>query len=62
MSEAKPTDTPDPPQDSQQPLAQIEPVRAAVRLPRRSPVVVYALLGLTIAVFLLQLATEDRAW
>ncbi|MEX2144222.1 MAG: rhomboid family intramembrane serine protease [Anaerolineales bacterium] len=53
-----PDDASDPKQEPQ-PLAQIHPVRAQVRLPQRMPLVVYTLLGLTIAVFLLQMATTD---
>ena len=55
-----PAARPDPDEDPQ-PLAQIEPVRAAVRLPQRAPIVAYALLALTIGVFLLQLSTENSS-
>ena len=61
MSEAtprRPDAAPNPNQEPQ-PLAQINPVRAQVRLPERTPFVVYALLGLTVAVYLLQMATAD---
>jgi rhomboid protease GluP len=59
VSTALPPDARLDPDKDPQPLAQIEPVRAAVRLPQRAPIVAYALLALTIGVFLLQLATED---
>lgn len=55
---AQPDPAPDPDQDPQ-PIAQIEPTRALVRLPKLFPWVTYALLGITLAIFLLQLATED---
>jgi rhomboid protease GluP len=42
-----------------QPLAQIQPQRIAVRMPQRQAFVVYALLGLTILIFLLQMTTES---
>ena len=61
MSEGQPTAAPPDPSQDPQPLAQISPVRAAVRLPQRASFVVYALLGLTIGVFLLQLTTEDSS-
>lgn len=52
---AEPHDSP----AESQPLAQIRPTRAWVRLPERAPIVTYILLGLTVAVFLLQMATQD---
>lgn len=42
-----------------QPLAQIQPLQARVRLPERAPIVTYVLVGLTVFVFLLQMATQD---
>jgi len=59
VSAAPHTDSPPDSTQDPQPLAQIEPVRTAVRLPQRAPIVVYALLGITISVFLLQMATAD---
>ena len=52
---------PDPaqPNEKDQPLSQIQPQRIAVRMPQRQPLVVYALLGITVLVFLLQLLTES---
>jgi rhomboid protease GluP len=55
-------ETPEPASESSeqpQPLAQIQPQRIAVRMPERKPRVVYALLGLTVLIFLLQMATES---
>lgn len=54
----EPASPPDPDQEPQ-PIAQIEPQRVAVRMPQRQPLVVYALLGITVLVFLLQLLTES---
>lgn len=59
MSAANPTDNQPAPDQEPQPLAQIEPVHTAVRLPQRAPVVAYVLLAVTIGVFLLQMATAD---
>lgn len=42
-----------------QPLAQIQPQRISVKLPERQPLVVVALLGITIFVFLLQMLSES---
>jgi rhomboid protease GluP len=42
-----------------QPLAQIQPQRAVVRLPQRAPVVVYTLIGITVLIFALQLITAS---
>lgn len=47
------------PNQEPQPLAQIQPQRAVVKLPQRQPIVVYALLGITVFVFALQLLTES---
>lgn len=55
---SEPAEPHDSPAESQ-PLAQIRPVRAMVRMPERAPIVTYILLGLTVAVFLLQMATQD---
>lgn len=59
MSIASPNDPNGPQSHDPQPLAQIRPTRAWVRLPERAPVVTYILLGLTVLVFLLQMATQD---
>ena len=59
MSAALPPDATPALDETPQPLAQSEPTSAALRLPQRSPIVVFALLGLTIGVFLLQMITED---
>ncbi len=58
MSVPAPT-VPSGPDPQSQPLAQIEPSRVVIRLPKRAPVATYTILGLTIFVFLLQLATSD---
>ena len=42
-----------------QPLAQIQPQRISVKLPERQPMVVYALLGITVIIFLLQMLTSS---
>ncbi|MEX1247071.1 MAG: rhomboid family intramembrane serine protease [Anaerolineales bacterium] len=47
------------PNEEPQPLAQVRPQRAVLRLPQRMPLVVYTLLGVTILVYLLQLLTND---
>ena len=54
----EPASAPDPDQQPQ-PLAQIQPQRISVKLPERQPRVVYALLGITILVFLLQMLTSS---
>ena len=50
---------PAPNPDTPPPLAKIQPKRIEVRQPQRRPLVTYALLGLTVAIFLLQLVTQD---
>lgn len=54
MNEPGPPDRAEP-----QPIARIRPVQAQVRLPQRTPFVTYAIIGLTVLIFLLQLITED---
>jgi rhomboid protease GluP len=59
VSDTRGSDPLEQPSQEAQPLAQIQPQRIAVRMPQRQPYVVYAILGITIFVFLLQLLTES---
>jgi rhomboid protease GluP len=59
VSQVPAADLPPDPNNEPQPLARIQPQQAMVRLPQRTPLVVYSLLGLTLLVFVAQLLTAD---
>lgn len=54
-----PQEPPQDPNTNGQPLAQINPVRVALRLPQRQPIVTYGLIAITVLVFLIQWATTS---